>query len=176
MFSLKNILLVSFLLLFLAGLTWGWRWYKALTASSYKDLLSALYEDSVPRLKVADLTDLEKFTILDTRLPSEYQVSHLPKAQLVDYSNPDWAQLEQLEKGQAILVYCSVGYRSERIGEGLLKRGFTQVYNLHGGIFEWVNEGRSVVDATGQPVKAIHGYAPRWGKWVTAPVAISYEE
>lgn len=174
-FSFKKLLFFGFLLLILLGIGWGWKWYKALTASTYQELLKALYEDSVPRLKVSAIDSLEGFTILDTRLPNEYAVSHLPQAQLVNYKDPDWEALEQLDKQQKILVYCSVGYRSERIGEGLLERGFTQVYNLHGGIFEWVNQGRMVVGDTGQTVAAVHGYAPRWGQWVTAPISIIYD-
>lgn len=174
-FSFKKLLFLGLLVLILLGIGFGWKWYKALTASTYQELLKALYEDSVPRLKVSALDSLEGFTILDTRLPSEYAVSHLPQAQLVNYKNPDWEALEQLDKQQKILVYCSVGYRSEKIGEGLLERGFTQVYNLHGGIFEWVNQGRRVVSQTGQTVEAVHGYSPRWGQWITAPVNIVYD-
>ncbi|MGH1337284.1 MAG: rhodanese-like domain-containing protein [Aureispira sp.] len=171
----KWLLLGILLLLFIIGIGWGWRWYKALTASTYKDLLSALYEDSVPRLQVAEISALEDFTILDTRLPNEYEVSHLAGAQLVNYNNPNWEELEQLDKTQKILVYCSVGYRSERIGDQLLDRGFTNVYNLHGGLFEWVNQGKKVVDKTGKNSTKIHGYSPRWGKWVTAPLTIVFD-
>jgi rhodanese-related sulfurtransferase len=126
-------------------------------------------------LQVHEINTLEDFVILDTRLPSEYQVSHLKGAQLVNYQAPDWTVIENIDKEQKILIYCSVGYRSERIGEELLERGFKQVYNLHGGIFEWVNEGQTVVNKQGQAVQTIHGYGPRWGKWVTAPVEVVYD-
>lgn len=174
-FFFKKLIIVGVILLLLAGIGWGWRWYKALTASNYKDLLNALYSNSVPRLQPIEITQLEEFIVLDTRSTKEYQVSHLSGAKLVNYKAPDWEQLEQLDKNQAILVYCSVGYRSERIGEVLLERGFTKVYNLYGGIFEWINQNRPVVNETGQMVQTVHGYAPRWGKWVTAPVEVSYD-
>ncbi len=174
-FSFKKILLLVSFFLFCAGLWWGWRWYKALTANTYEDLLNALYTDSVPRLQPAEVAQRNDLLRLDTRLAEEYAVSHLPDAVFVDYKAPDWDALEQLDKTQPVLVYCSVGYRSERIGEGLLARGFQQVYNLQGGIFEWVNQGYPVADESGNTVKAIHGYAPRWGKWVTAPIQVQYD-
>lgn len=174
-FSFKLLLLFVVVILLIVGVSFGARWYKALTASSYKDLLTALYEDSVPRLQVHEIDALEEFVILDTRLPSEYEVSHLQGAQLVNYQAPDWQAVEQLNKEQKILVYCSIGYRSERVGEELLERGFKQVYNLHGGIFEWVNEGKTVVNHQGQAVQLIHGYGPRWGKWINAPLKVVYD-
>ncbi len=158
----------------IAAASWGWRFVRALTASTYQDLLNALYEDSVPRLLPSEIKQLERYAILDTRSESEYQVSHLKGAQFVDYKAPDWEALEALDKTQPVLVYCSVGYRSERIGEALLERGFERVYNLHGGIFEWVNTGKTVVKNTDTPVQAVHGYAPRWGKWITAPIKVVY--
>ncbi|MFK7796467.1 MAG: rhodanese-like domain-containing protein [Aureispira sp.] len=174
-FSFKILLLFLFIILLVLGVGFGARWYKALTAATYKDLLTALYEDSVPRLHVHEIDALDEFVILDTRLPSEYEVSHLQGALLVNYQAPDWQAVEGINKEQKILVYCSIGYRSERVGEELLERGFKQVYNLHGGIFEWVNEGQLVVDNQGQTVQAIHGYGPRWGKWIKAPLKVVYD-
>jgi len=64
------------------------------------------------------------------------------------------------------VVYCSVGYRSERIGEKLLDKGFTNVYNLYGGIFDWINNDYPLVDIADQPIQKVHGYNEDWSKWV----------
>ncbi|MFN8396323.1 MAG: rhodanese-like domain-containing protein [Bacteroidia bacterium] len=66
--------------------------------------------------------------------------------------------VRELDKARSVVVYCSVGYRNERIGEQLLAQGFSKVWNLYGGIFEWVNEGHEVVDAHGQPTDRVHTY------------------
>ena len=44
------------------------------------------------------------------------------------------------------IVYCTIGARSETIGEKLKKNGFTNVYNLYGGIFEWKNADFKVLN------------------------------
>ena len=48
-------------------------------------------------------------------------------------------KVEDIARESTIVVYCSVGYRSEKIAEELDKLGFTNVSNLYGGIFEWIN-------------------------------------
>ena len=65
-----------------------------------------------------------------------------------------------------IILYCSIGYRSEKIGEQLKERGFTEVYNLYGSIFEWVNQDKPIVDESGEETKKIYTYSWMWSKWM----------
>ena len=66
------------------------------------------------------------------------------------------------------MLYCSVGYRSEKVAEKMKKAGFTAVYNLYGSIFEWVNAGYPVVTNDGNQTNIIHTYNKKWGQWVTS--------
>ena len=105
--------------------------------------------------------------LLDTRERAEYEVSHLPGAVWIGYEDFDPNRLPTgLDPATKIVTYCSVGYRSERIGEQLQAAGFTDVHNLRGSIFEWANAGYPVVDAQNQPTQNIHGYNKKWGRWV----------
>jgi 3-mercaptopyruvate sulfurtransferase SseA len=72
---------------------------------------------------------------------------------------------------QTVVVYCSVGYRSERVGERLKALGFRDVRNLYGGIFQWVNEGRPVYNATG-PTRQVHPYSALWSTWLRQGEAV----
>ena len=63
-------------------------------------------------------------------------------------------------------MYCSIGYRSEKVGEELKKMGFKNVYNLYGSIFEWVNQGNEVVDENEKVTEKVHTYNKRWSKWI----------
>lgn len=110
--------------------------------------------------------NFENYLLLDTRAKSEYNVSHLPNARWVGYLFFSAGQLKDVPKDTPIIVYCSVGYRSERIGEKLLNAGFANVQNLYGGIFDWVNEGCTVVDEEEKPTNRVHGYSREWGKWI----------
>jgi len=66
-----------------------------------------------------------------------------------------------------MVVYCSIGYRSEKIGEKLLRLGYKNVYNLYGSIFEWANEKYQLVGSNGKTTNRVHSYNKSWSKWVT---------
>lgn len=71
-----------------------------------------------------------------------------------------------IPKDAKIVLYCSVGYRSEKIGEKLQKMGYTDVNNLFGSLFEWVNRGYKVVDKDGNETQKVHTYNKDWSQWV----------
>ncbi len=113
-----------------------------------------------------DVKKMPEALILDARERKEYDVSHLPKAVFIGYNNFEKKALDSIPKDKPIVVYCSIGYRSEKIGEKLQKLGFTKVYNLYGSIFEWLNEGNQVVDNQGIVTKKVHTFNKDWSKWV----------
>ncbi|MEZ4919143.1 MAG: rhodanese-like domain-containing protein [Saprospiraceae bacterium] len=130
-------------------------------------MLKTLLGHTVPELGVAKVAPkASDFVWLDAREPKEYQVSHIKGAQLVGYDHFDIEALpEGLSKDQPIVVYCSVGYRSEKVAEKLRAAGFTRVSNLYGGIFEWVNQGHPVYKGEQKTAK-VHAYDKKWGVWL----------
>lgn len=145
-------------------------------ATDYDQMLQSLYSDSVPLIPSDSLEKLHQnkadFLLFDTRAKKEYQVSHIQNAIYIGYKKFDLKQLESVPKDQTIIVYCSVGYRSERIGEKLLKAGFTEVYNLYGGIFQWMNDGHPIYNKKKEPTDSIHTYSKNWGKWLEKGIKI----
>ena len=121
---------------------------------------------SVKTISPNDVKRQSDILILDARERSEYDVSHLPNAVFIGYSNFEKKTLDSIARDRPIVVYCSIGYRSEKIGEKLQKQGFSKVYNLYGSIFEWVNQGNPVVDKNNQPTKKVHTYNKAWSRWV----------
>jgi len=75
--------------------------------------------------------------IIDVREPSEYSIARIPHAELKPLGQIlQWAQeLGNLE--QEIILHCHHGMRSHRAAEFLAANGFTNVYNLSGGIDAW---------------------------------------
>lgn len=132
----------------------------------YSAMLRGLLHASVPFVSVAQLQRQPAPVLLDTREAPEFAVSHLRGARLVGYDTFSLATVRHLPKDTAIVVYCSVGARSEKIGVRLRQAGFTNVRNLYGGLFEWVNEGQPVYTAANQLTTRVHAYAPSWGIWL----------
>ncbi|MCH2046090.1 MAG: rhodanese-like domain-containing protein [Saprospiraceae bacterium] len=143
---------------------------------TFEEMLASMYYNTVPLVKADSmqmvLVENSAFIILDTRPQREYEVAHLPNAKRVGYKDFDINKLSYLDKDQKILVYCSVGYRSERVGEQLQEEGFTQVYNLYGGIFDWKNKGYIVHNANQLPTDTVHAYSQKWGKWLKNGVKV----
>ena len=122
---------------------------------------------TVPTMSVQALKEsTAKVYILDAREKEEYDISHIPNAQYIGYNQLENAVLTNIPKDGKIVLYCSIGYRSEKIGEKLRKKGFTNVHNLYGSIFEWVNQDYEVVDKNGQITQKVHTYNKNWSQWV----------
>lgn len=139
---------------------------QAVESVGFRSLLQGLLSHSVPEISVAEAArDSAGILFLDAREPREFEVSHLAGALPVGYDHFDLQSVQQVPRDQRIVVYCSVGYRSEKITERLRAAGFTNVANLYGGIFEWVNQGHSVVDDKG-PTQQVHAFDKTWGVWL----------
>ncbi|MEM0939743.1 MAG: rhodanese-like domain-containing protein [Bacteroidota bacterium] len=141
---------------------------------TFDEKMQSLYRNTVPLIKSGELkTKLEHVTILDTRAPEEYKVSHIPGSRMINYTEFAVADVQDIPKDTEVIVYCSVGYRSERVGEKLRKAGYEDVKNLYGGIFDWKNKGFEVVDLKNQPTDSVHTYNKSWGKWLYKGIKVN---
>ena len=129
--------------------------------------LQGLLQFSVPLIGAEQLFEKQdQMLILDAREPEEYALSHLPNARAVGFKHFEVTQLSDVPKSTPITVYCSVGYRSEKVGEMLQKEGFTKVYNLYGSIFDWAEKGYPLEDQNGKMTTLLHTYNQRWSQLV----------
>lgn len=132
-----------------------------------KLLLNTMLSADVPRISVVDAFNKKgNVLFLDTRAKEEYEVSHIEGAVYTGEMEVSPDALENVPKDQPIITYCSIGKRSDVIGKKLIDAGYTQVQNLYGGIFEWINKGYSVVDQQNHPTAKVHAYNKMWGKWL----------
>ncbi len=125
----------------------------------------------VPYISVTELRMYQaqgNVLILDSRELKEYKVSHIETATNVGY---DFFLIEEFSekhpnKKEAIVVYCTLGIRSETISDQLIKAGYTNVKNLYGGICEWKNKNFKVYDSTEMETQNIHTFNKEWSKWL----------
>ena len=107
--------------------------------------------------------------LLDAREQKEFDTSHIKDAICVGYDKFNLDKtISKLpkDKNAKIVVYCSLGIRSEVVADKLIKAGYTNVYNLYGGIFEWKNNNFQVVDTLGNTTEKIHTFNKDWSKWL----------
>ncbi|MEN2283170.1 rhodanese-like domain-containing protein [Algoriphagus sp. SE2] len=158
--SSPKFLKVIFLTIFTAG-----SFFSNAQSLAYKTLLSTLYEKDFPFIKPEQIKDLSEYQVLDTREKEEFEVSHLENARWVGYDTFDLKYLDDLDKEKPVIVYCTVGARSQDIGKKLKEEGFTNVYNLYGGIIQWSNEGMPLFKEN-KPTDKVHTFSKSWGIWL----------
>lgn len=82
--------------------------------------------------------------ILDVRTPAEFAGEHLDNAVNVNWNSDDFAEkAAKYDKSKPVFVYCKMGGRSEQAAEKLHEMGFTEIYDLQGGIMKWNAAGFS---------------------------------
>ncbi len=112
----------------------------------------------VPAISVAELRQWQRsqsVVLVDVRSPQEQAVSQLPGA----ISVTEFAA--QPNAGQAIVAYCTIGYRSGLFAQTLQPQGVV-VHNLRGSILAWTHAGGPLVTPDGTPTHQVHTYGKRW--------------
>ncbi len=156
---------------FFASFLLLWIFTSAVGQRTLDDVLKRYNTQSIPYISVGELKRLQsqgEVMLLDTREREEFDISQIPSAVYVGYSSFSSEEITATieDKNNLIVVYCSLGIRSEIIGEKLKKAGFTNVQNLYGGIFEWKNKDYIVVDSLGNNTENVHTCSKNWSKWL----------
>lgn len=63
------------------------------------------------------------------------------------------------------LIYCSIGYRSQLIGQRLKDSLGFSIENLQGGLFGWNQKRFPLVDSLGNSTEKVHSYSFMWSFW-----------
>ena len=78
----------------------------------------------------------DDYNLIDVRQPREYEGGHLPGAVLIPLGElPE--RLEELDSRKPTITYCGSGARSRAAAAILADNGFSEVFNMSGGIREW---------------------------------------
>ena len=98
-----------------------------------------------PRVSASDAVQLinrHDAVVVDIREPNEYAVSHIINSRNVPLKELD-SRVKELArfKEKPVIVTCDTGNRSRGGVATLKKLGFTQVYNLAGGLGAWQQAG-----------------------------------
>lgn len=136
--------------------------------------LQRLNNKTVPYITVQELVTKSGIVLLDAREQKEYDTSHIKNAIHVGFTKFDKNKIAKKirDKNTPLVVYCSIGVRSEKIGEQLLKIGYTNVHNLYGGIFEYKNKNGNVVNNQNIVTDSVHTYNKKWGQYLNKGIKI----
>lgn len=105
--------------------------------------MRAVEEKPLKEISPRELYDLQvkgdPIQIIDVREPHEYEIVNIG-GELIPLSVvSDFA--DQISRDRKVIVHCKVGGRSAKAIKELEERyGFTNLYNLKGGILSWIEE------------------------------------
>src|SRR2546430_375204 len=109
----------------------------------YDQFCGARDEQAVPAISVHELKrrteTREAFELIDVREPFEYEIARIDGAKLIPLGEIA-ERMDELQREQQIVVHCHSGKRSAHAVRLLQQRGFSNVYNLEGGIDAWSDQ------------------------------------
>jgi rhodanese-related sulfurtransferase len=107
------------------------------TSPSAKDLSVSEFSSKVTEAGVITL---------DVRTPDEFNEAHIEGALLVDFQSGNFEnEIALLDKSKTYAVYCRSGNRSGQAVKVMSDAGFTNLYNLDGGVIDWTSAGLPLV-------------------------------
>ncbi len=91
----------------------------------------------------AKLNTTKNAQLIDVRTPEEFANQKIDNAVNIDWNGTDFeTKAKLLDPKKAVFVYCKVGGRSGKASQKLAEMGFSNVYNLDGGIMKWNASGK----------------------------------
>lgn len=108
-------------------------------------------KSTAPRVEVISVEEMkevlkaESVQLIDVRTRNEYASNHIENAKNIVYLGDDWEeQIEKLDKEKPVYIYCQKGGRSAKCAALLEEAGFEKIYDLEGGISQWILQGNEV--------------------------------
>lgn len=100
---------------------------------------------NAPRIQSMSVRELDAalkandaIELLDVRTPEERAMAAIPGAVLLN--EQEAARIEALPRDTKLVLYCHHGGRSQQAAEQFISLGFSQVFNVVGGIDAWSQE------------------------------------
>lgn len=95
--------------------------------------------------EMEELIKLESTQLVDVRTEKEFASGHIEGAQNIVYDEHFDEKLASLDKSKPVAVYCHSGGRSEKCAKILKEAGFKKIYDLKGGITQWVYHEKDTI-------------------------------
>jgi rhodanese-related sulfurtransferase len=76
--------------------------------------------------------------LLDVRTPEEFSGGHIPNATNITWNSGHFLfDISTLDKTKPVFIYCLSGGRSAAAAHQMRSEGFSEVYELDGGLMKW---------------------------------------
>lgn len=80
--------------------------------------------------------------LIDVRTTEEFAEGHVANSKNICVTEDGFKEkASKLDKNQPVYVYCRSGKRSANAAQILKEMGFTEIYDMDGGILNWDKQG-----------------------------------
>jgi rhodanese-related sulfurtransferase len=127
----------------------NWHWVLLAVASggllAYESFRQRSRKDLLSPVEATLLMNREDAIVIDVRDTGEFGQGHVPNARHIPLPELD-RRLSELDKfkERPIILCCASGARSATAQKKMAQAGFTRLYNLKGGLFEWERAGHPI--------------------------------
>ena len=110
--------------------------------------------------------------VVDVRTEKERAVSVIKGAVTKEQYEAD---VNDEYVGKKVVAYCTIGYRSGKYVEKLIKDKGVDAYNLRGSILAWTHAGGPLETADGTPTNVVHTWGKAWALPRSDHVAVYFD-
>lgn len=94
---------------------------------------------------ILSLQDDPEFVLLDIRTPAEVEAGHISGTISIDFYSANFQDdLAALDRDKIFLIYCRTANRTGQAYSIMEELGFERVYDMGGGISQWIAVGYPV--------------------------------
>jgi rhodanese-related sulfurtransferase len=101
--------------------------------------------DQVPEVDANTLSkwisETKDLVLIDVGNPGDFAEGHIPGSISLPLSASFKEKSKNLSKGKTYILICPTGRRSATAAKLMMEQGFEKVYNLKGGITDWLRNG-----------------------------------
>jgi rhodanese-related sulfurtransferase len=105
--------------------------------------------DQVPEVDASTLSkwvsETKDLVLIDVGTPGDFAEGHIPGSISLPFGASFEERIKNLSKGKTYILICPTGRRSATAAKLMLGQGFEKVYNLRGGIADWLRKGFKVI-------------------------------
>lgn len=113
---------------------------------SCKDTVAQDQAKEISSKEMLKIIESESIQLIDVRTSAEYSEGHIENAKNIDFSSASFTKdISTLDKEKPVFIYCRSGNRSGKSVKDFINAGFSEIYDLNGGMVEWHAEGFPVV-------------------------------
>lgn len=97
---------------------------------------------NVSEKEMLTMTEDSNYVVIDVRTPAEIESGYISGTDIfLDYNSKNFEnEIDKLDPSKNYILYCRSGNRSGKACEIMSKKGFTNLFNLSGGINKWNGE------------------------------------